>query len=299
VALNVKAAMMICLGCIGGGSWLLQQVDVRQVEVRSPLVAVDATPRTARPTRDWMRALPPVESREAWTSRFARRNPLDSEAERNRATERPMTVALSERTISERPPLVLPPLETPVAPEATWPVVAEGELPVSAAAEVAAVVAAEPAADSGAVADLKPYQVVKGDTLSRIARRVFESRDPRLVKLLVELNPTVAAANGHLKVGDQLQIPDEPTALALLAAGRGNGLPAGASGVGGAAAVATEGERWYTIQPNDSLVRIAQRFLEDGGRWREIVKLNRALDPNNLRPGVRIKLPPAMRIAQG
>jgi len=300
VALNVKAAMMICLGCIGGGSWLLQQTDVRQVEVRSPLVAVDETLRNARSVGDWMRVLPPAESRVNWTNRFARPNPVDNEAELSRTAEQPLSVALTEPQAAPASPVLPPPVEVSAGSVTPWLPVAEASVPVEPEPRAMAAVAEEPAGNGVPVANLKLYQVVKGDTLSKIARRVFESRDPRLVTLLVDLNPKVAAANGRLQIGDELQIPDEPAALAMLAAGREHGMAAG--GVPEAAVrtvTATESERWYTIQPNDSLIRIAQRFLEDGGRGPEIVKLNRSLDPHNLRPGVRIKLPPAIRIAQG
>jgi len=71
-----------------------------------------------------------------------------------------------------------------------------------------------------------------------------------------------------------------------------------AAGVTAEAPVKTGGERWYTIQRNDTLERIAQRYLKDGRRWREIAAMNRALDPHKIVPGTRIKLPPVIRLAQ-
>ncbi|NJR71277.1 MAG: LysM peptidoglycan-binding domain-containing protein, partial [Synechococcales cyanobacterium CRU_2_2] len=36
----------------------------------------------------------------------------------------------------------------------------------------------------------------------------------------------------------------------------------------------------YTVQAGDSLIRIAQKTLGNGDRWREIAKLNNITDPN-------------------
>jgi nucleoid-associated protein YgaU len=48
----------------------------------------------------------------------------------------------------------------------------------------------------------------------------------------------------------------------------------------------------YTIQKGDNLSRIAERFLGDKDRWRELHSLNRGIidDPNNLKVGMVIKL---------
>jgi len=53
----------------------------------------------------------------------------------------------------------------------------------------------------------------------------------------------------------------------------------------------------YTIRKNDTLQSIARRLLDDPERWREIQKLNRDLDPRKIVPGMRIKLPPPVRVA--
>ncbi|MCJ7543685.1 MAG: LysM peptidoglycan-binding domain-containing protein [Phycisphaerae bacterium] len=48
----------------------------------------------------------------------------------------------------------------------------------------------------------------------------------------------------------------------------------------------------YTVQKGDTLWSIAQRFLGDGQRWREIVDVNPGLEPAKLKVGQVIVLPP-------
>lgn len=47
----------------------------------------------------------------------------------------------------------------------------------------------------------------------------------------------------------------------------------------------------YTVQKGDTLWSIAQRFLGDGKRWREIVEVNPGLEPSKLKIGQVIMLP--------
>ena len=51
--------------------------------------------------------------------------------------------------------------------------------------------------------------------------------------------------------------------------------------------------RSYTIQPGDSLYRIARQVYGDGGKWRQILEANRSVipDPGNLKVGTQIVLP--------
>lgn len=49
--------------------------------------------------------------------------------------------------------------------------------------------------------------------------------------------------------------------------------------------------RSYTVQPGDTLSQIAQRFLGQAGRFKEIVRLNNLQDPNRIYVGQVLKLP--------
>ena len=54
--------------------------------------------------------------------------------------------------------------------------------------------------------------------------------------------------------------------------------------------VATEGPS-YEVTEGESLWVIARETLGRGDRWREIAQLNPELNPDRLRPGLRIRLP--------
>ncbi len=53
-------------------------------------------------------------------------------------------------------------------------------------------------------------------------------------------------------------------------------------------------ERLYTIQPGDSLYKIALHFYGNGGLWRIIFDTNRDIidSPSHIRPGMQLKIPP-------
>lgn len=57
--------------------------------------------------------------------------------------------------------------------------------------------------------------------------------------------------------------------------------------------------RWYTIRASDSLKSIAERFLNDGRRWREIAELNGMQQPNKIVAGKRIRLPDSAQTDNG
>jgi nucleoid-associated protein YgaU len=75
--------------------------------------------------------------------------------------------------------------------------------------------------------------------------------------------------------------PPEPTA-ASPGPGRFESVPP----------VAPAAANTYTVQKGDTLWSIAQRFLGDGQRWREIVDVNPGLEPAKLKIGQVILLPP-------
>ena len=59
-------------------------------------------------------------------------------------------------------------------------------------------------------------------------------------------------------------------------------------------AVAPARARAYLVRPSDTLSRIAERYLGDPARWRELYARNRNLlrSPDVIRPGDRLRLPP-------
>lgn len=96
-------------------------------------------------------------------------------------------------------------------------------------------------------------------------------------KLIADANPGVNP--NRLLVGQKLVIPD--------AGGSSGGSSAGSSGSTASVAAGDS----YVIKSGDTLERIAQRTLGDGGKWRDIAKLNPGLDPTRLMVGQKITLP--------
>jgi len=294
MALNVKAAMLICMGYIGGMSWLVQQIGAAQADLPAPLVAHRVAFPPA-PAADESGASSVGEDRRAvWVARFARANSLDAQAEANRAVEK--TLALVEEPAGAArawPPLALPPLvyeqrevaESPVTGGTEVALAGAGDDPAPGLPELLRGGEGEAGAANEVVAAVfKRYRVVKGDTLASIARREWKSSEARLVKLLVEANPQLARRPNRLVVGEELVIPGGTLGVRVAAGER-------------SAEAETQAARWYTIQRNDSLQGIAKRCLNDDRRWREIMQLNGLADPNRIQPGTRIKLPPTVRLA--
>ncbi len=309
MALNEKAAMVICAAFMVGVPWALHRFAA-PVEVPSPLVTAalgTAVAETARPAV----ALPgrAIDPRSAWVRGFQRQNALDTQVELNRNTLDALALLPPEEGVpggarlAALPPLVYEPAVVAAADPAGSELLAAEDEPVVLAS---AVLGDGDSVD--AVLPIEParYRVARGDTLMRIARREWNSDDPRLVALLVESNPSVRDRKNRILVGEELIVPDLataqrvlqgalPSAVAVLARAE----PTKAEVAAALAGSKTADQRWYTIQRKDTLASIARRFLKDGRRWREIVALNRMLDPHKIVPGMRIKLPPVMRLAQG
>jgi nucleoid-associated protein YgaU len=303
MALNEKAAMLICAVFTVGMPCVLHRLAA-QIEVPSPLGLSAAAPNEGggQPERA---ARFDVDPRAAWVRGFQRLSALDMQAAVSRTTQEALALVPpgappTETLALELPPLAVQAVEfTPlaelgdVAGATDDVVVAEGGDPVA------------PAPDIVVTHGARRYRVAKGDTLWRIARREWNSDDRRLVELLAEHNPGLRERMHKILVGEELVIPDVDAVQRV--------LTGASSSAGTVLADATPSKtevraalettkpadaHWYTIQPKDTLARIARRYLRDGRRWREIVALNRSLDPQRIVPGTRIKLPSVMRMAQ-
>ena len=71
--------------------------------------------------------------------------------------------------------------------------------------------------------------------------------------------------------------------------------PAGSPASGGSSAAgSTPLGHGYTVQPGDSLSKIAKKIYGESGRWKEIWEANRAKIPNPdlIHPGLELQLPP-------
>lgn len=299
MTLSAKATMAVSAGCISVMSWFVQSWDVRRIARPSPLsegeVTAPAWAAAQSATDEWAAPAELADWREALAGQFEHANAMDRQRAENEALNPPLAAASwVTNTPAAVRPLVLPPLIEPepdvrlVSADETaadWP---ESVEPTGEQESAYAAAALEAVAPPLAEAPARKYVVVKGDCLTKIARRQYGKCDAELIRGLLARNPEVRAREGHVLAGEALFLPDEPTvrALAVVAAEAQR-------------AVETEAVRWYTIQPKDSLSSIARRELSDAGRWREILELNRELKKDRILPGMRIKLPPLVRVAQG
>jgi nucleoid-associated protein YgaU len=159
----------------------------------------------------------------------------------------------------------------------------------------------------------KEYVVQPGDDLSKIAKKVYGPVDGNRyvnVMRIFQFNRTVLKHEDEVAVGQKLRIPPLPASkpVASTPAKPAGVLPAAqfeqVSAVGESnpltpkAAVTTAGlsqtgGRWYVVQADDSLWKIAASQLGSGARLEEIVKLNAAVIKNkdNLAVGARLRLP--------
>ncbi|MEE9211980.1 MAG: LysM peptidoglycan-binding domain-containing protein [Phycisphaeraceae bacterium] len=123
---------------------------------------------------------------------------------------------------------------------------------------------------------LKTYTIKGGDTFSSIAVALYGSE--RWWVDIAQVNPTVDPT--RLKVGQMIKLPDRRD----LDAADEPALPAPSATV------------TYTIRSRDTLSSIAGHYYNDPSLWRVIYNANRRTigpDPDRLKPGDKIKVPPA------
>ncbi len=157
----------------------------------------------------------------------------------------------------------------------------------------------------------RPYTVVPGDTLSKIARAHLGNKSRSTVDAIFEANRSVLQNPNDLRTGLVLTLPalegkgaaspvDPPaTVLASVPTQPPRRAEEGSSPTKKTAVKPAAGFRWYQVKKNDRYVSIAKEQLGDGGRWRELHEINKDKfpDPQMIREGVRIKLPAAKGIA--
>lgn len=147
---------------------------------------------------------------------------------------------------------------------------------------------------------LQRHEVVKGDTISRIAHRYYGDRN--LWKPLQTYNKNRVSSDGVMRTGVTLLIPPKDVLMGQAT------LPGDAKiGVSPTAPVAaaskdaekTAGDRSksgsiYTVQSGDTLVSIASKQLGNKAKWELIRDLNADTldDEDTLTVGQKIKLPP-------
>ena len=325
MALNVKAAMFICTGFIIGLCWFVSESDLPIADAASssgellPVGSGGSRTAAAEPA-------PAVTKPTAVASKFAHDNPFATQESANRAgkTETHRTVASVAVPPAERRRVALPPVADPAAAAEVFAAATQQpteqsrplggmrlamimpphEEPVAAPEPTQVEVASAP--------EPRKYTVRRGDNLTRISRREFDSDDARLVALLMAVNPKLRDRPDRVLVGEQLDLPDQETVRRVLGGEKMELVLASAKGNPPAPKLieateladvgrsqGTPGWRWYTIRESDSLTSIARRFLKDERRWRELAEMNGLADPNRLLVGHRIKLPRVIALASG
>lgn len=178
-----------------------------------------------------------------------------------------------------------------------------------------------------------PYTVKASDTLSSIASAHYGTKSRHAVEAIFQANRGVLSDIDSVKLGTVLTIPkfagagsekappSEKTAAPTKsvpaaektadAKGKGTDKPSAdkkttekESGKKATEAVADNEKnfknfKWYQVKKNDRFASIARDQLGDAGRWQEVYELNKDKfpDPQKIREGVRIKLPPPVALA--
>jgi len=148
----------------------------------------------------------------------------------------------------------------------------------------------------------RTYVVKAGDNLASLAKKVYGSEEGNRrvnIKRIYQANSEKLASPDEIFEGQKLLIPapsgfDEDTrrSSTLLSS-----IVKKVKSVGkrhlSANDSKTDNERWYVVREGDSLWGVASGELGDGGRFKEIVKLNGDVlsDEDSLCVGMRLKLP--------
>jgi len=129
------------------------------------------------------------------------------------------------------------------------------------------------------------YVVRKGDVLETIAQKELgaASKWREIVQWNEGIDPL------KLQEGQPLVLPPGDLSLPLVALRTESPAPA----IRTAVASTSEAGSRHTIAKDETLYKIAEQYLRNGSRWREIYEANRATidDPDRLRVGMVIRIP--------
>ena len=148
------------------------------------------------------------------------------------------------------------------------------------------------------------YQVSDGDRLSDIAIKFYGPKEGKKfanVQKIYEANKKTLKSIDELQVGQKLVIPPlNEKEKAILKTGLFEKVAKETKPAAAAAPAASATEKKtakplqeYVIKEQDTLWKIAAKFLGDGNRYEEIASLNESVikDPENLVVGTKIKIP--------
>lgn len=132
------------------------------------------------------------------------------------------------------------------------------------------------------------YVVEPRDTLWGVAEKAYGKPSRTIVDAIFETNRDRLASMDKLQVGMELVLPLIEGQQSPRAAGDKPGRPQEET-----KPAAEQQHRYYEVRQGDRYATIAERFLGDKSRWREIHELNRDIFPNpgRIQYGVRIRIP--------
>jgi nucleoid-associated protein YgaU len=155
---------------------------------------------------------------------------------------------------------------------------------------------AEPAAPASRVTE---YVIQPGDTLAKIAQTKLGGKSKSILDAILDLNRQRISDPNQIQSGSVLLLPrvapsSQPSTVQRTALVDHTSSKKPAQSKSPPAAPAHDaGARWYQVRKNDRYMSIARAELGDASRWEEIHRLNKDKfpDPDQIREGVRIKLP--------
>ncbi len=170
--------------------------------------------------------------------------------------------------------------------------------------DIAPVKEREPVAEEAAQSSTRTYVVRASDTLSEIAERELgtQRRWTEILALNPGLAPTQLRAGQKIALPSQLEAkagaspavsspPKETTNTPVSPRAASKKPERSSTSSKEKASTPTRKARTYLVQKGDSLWRIADRALGDGGRWKEIAALNPKVNPDRLAAGQELVLP--------
>ncbi|HHH76173.1 MAG TPA: LysM domain-containing protein, partial [Phycisphaerae bacterium] len=122
----------------------------------------------------------------------------------------------------------------------------------------------------------KTHKVASGDLLGTIAQKYLGSQ--RHWEDIVKANPGINPNN--LKINSVLRIPPPPKTASPT------------SSDGATSATLPAGWKLHKIASRETLELIAKKYYDRGSQWDVIAKANPKIDPNRLRIGTQIRIPP-------
>lgn len=128
------------------------------------------------------------------------------------------------------------------------------------------------------------YTIRAGDTMSSIAEQWFG--DETMWALIAKDNPWVDPS--RMQIGQKLRLPHKDAVLEPAPQPKPKAAPP-----------AAVDKASYTVRSGDTLARIARDLYGDVAKWRAIFEANRKAigsDPGDLKPGMKLTLPPGAKV---